>query len=203
MSAFCVDTITHEANLRPEHGVLRDASLAVTSDARLAANRIVESARAEAHMLLQQAHAEAQRLAQEAEQQTLQRADQLLKALEHANATFLLRAQDTIVELATGLFDRLMMDATPRERIEAALRRVLHEAPPKLVEPLLRVHPDDAELVPAVEWAVKPDPSLTRGTCRLEASDGEWCADFSAAILALKSAFARAVEEPDAGVEGS
>jgi flagellar biosynthesis/type III secretory pathway protein FliH len=195
MTAFCVDTITPEANLRAEHGVLRVASLAVTSDARLAADRILENARAEAEIVLQQAREDAQRLAQAVEQQTLLRAEQLLQVLEQANATFLVRAQDTIVDLAQGLFERLIMATTPREQIEAALKRVLREAPPKLVNPVLRVHPDDAGLIPAVEWEVKPDPSLSRGTCRLEASAGEWCADFSAAVAALKSAFAHAVEE--------
>lgn len=199
MTDFCVDTITLEANLRAEHGVLRVASLAVTSDARLAADMILQQARNEAEIVLQQARDDAQRLTQEAEKQTLQRADQLLQALEQANATFLLRAQDTIMELAQGLFDRLVMATTPREQIEAALKRVLREAPTKLVNPTLRVHPDDAGLLPAVEWEVKPDPSLSRGVCRLEASAGEWCADFSAAVAALKSAFAHAAEEPSAG----
>jgi flagellar biosynthesis/type III secretory pathway protein FliH len=201
MTAFCVETITPETSLRAEYGVLRVKALAITSDARLAADRIVEQARAEAENLLQQARDEARVLMQEAEQEVLQRADQLLRSLEETNETFLLRAQDTIVDLAQGLFDRLVLEATPREQIEAALKRVMREAPPKLVNPVLRVHPDDAGLLPAVEWEVKPDASLSRGVCRLEASSGEWCADFNAAVAALTAAFTQAVEESGGGAE--
>lgn len=203
MTDFCVDMITPEASLRAEHGILRAEALAVTGDARLAADRIVQQARADADNILEEAKADAERLTQETQRQTLQRADQLLKALERANETFLLRAQDTIVNLAQSLFDQLVVAATPREKVEAALRRVLREAPTKLVNPMLRVHPDDAEFIPAVEWEIKPDPSLSPGVCRLEAAGGEWCADFSAAVAALKAAFAHAVEEPVASAPQS
>ncbi|RJF96872.1 flagellar biosynthesis/type III secretory pathway protein [Noviherbaspirillum cavernae] len=196
MTAFCLDTITQDDSLRPDHGVLRIAAFAVTADAREAAQRIRDSAQADADALLRDARMEAARLVQEAETQTLQRADALIKALEQANATFLQQAEDLIIELAKGLFDRLVLEATPREKLEAALKRILQEAPPKLVDPMLRVHPDDAELLPEVEWEVKVDASLMPGSCRLEAASGEWCADFGAAIAALTSAFARVAETP-------
>ncbi|MFC7516072.1 FliH/SctL family protein [Herbaspirillum sp. GCM10030257] len=196
MTAFCLDTITQDDSLRPDHGVLRIAARAVTADARQAAQRIREAAEADAQTLLQTARVEADRLAQEAEIQTLQRADALIKTLEQTNARFLQQAEDIIIELAKGLFDRLVLEATPREKLEAALKRILQEAPPKLVNPMLRVHPDDAELLPKVEWEVKVDASLMPGSCRLEAASGEWCADFGAAIAALTSAFAHVVETP-------
>lgn len=214
MSDFCIDTIQPAATLRPDNGVLRIDALRVTADASLAAERIVKNARAEADTLLNEARVEAQRMAQDAqgeaqrltrdlEQQTLQRAEQLLQALEKTNSTFLQRAQDMIVDLAQGLFDRMVMDTTPREKIEAALKRVLHEAPSKLVSPVLRVHPDDVELVPQVEWEIKPDSSMPRGVCRLEASGGQWNADFGAAVEALRSAFTRAVELSNTNTEGT
>jgi flagellar biosynthesis/type III secretory pathway protein FliH len=203
MTTFCVDSITPEANLRAEHGILRAGALAVTSDARVAANQIVQQARAEADKVMEEARAEAQRLAKGAEQDALQRADQLLRALERANETFLLRAQDTIISIAQRLFDQLVVASSPREQIEAALRRVMREAPSKLVNPLLRVHPEDAALIPAIEWEIKPDASLSRGVCRLEAAGGEWCADFSASVAALNAAFARGVEESRTSAEQS
>jgi flagellar biosynthesis/type III secretory pathway protein FliH len=203
MTAFCIDTITPDASLRARDGVLRAASLAITTDAHVAAERILDAARSEADALLQQVQADATRRAQRSERQTLERGAQLLKVLGQANATFLERAQETIIDLAQGLFDRLVMEATPREKLEAALRRVLHEAPPKLVDPILRVHPDDFELVSGVEWEVKADPSITPGACRLEASDGEWYASFNASVEALKAAFAQAVETPVVTEEAS
>ncbi|OGB25921.1 MAG: hypothetical protein A3I66_12055 [Burkholderiales bacterium RIFCSPLOWO2_02_FULL_57_36] len=192
MSDFCIEALTPERNLRADHGILRIAALAVTSDARAAADQIMQRAQAQADALLADARVDAQQAVQQAEQATLQRADQLLQALQQTHATFLDRAQEMVLDLAQGLFDRLVIETTPRERIEAALKRVLLEAPPRLVDPLLRVHPDDADLLPAVEWDVKPDPSLSRGMCRLEASHGLWCVDFSAAVTALKAALTRA-----------
>lgn len=198
MTAFCIDTIQPEQMLRAEHGVLRMAALTITADAHAAAARIIDKAHAEAEAVREEAAATALRLSQEAETTTLQRADQMLQALELANKNFLLGAQDIIVELAQGLFERLVMEATPREKVEAALRRLQQEAPSKLASPLLRVHPEDFDLLPSIEWEVKTDLSLPRGTCRLEAAGGEWCADFSAAVAALRAAFAQAVDASDA-----
>jgi type III secretion protein L len=198
MTAFCIDTITSDAGLRAEHGVLRANALTVTTDARALAARIVEEARAEAEALKQEASAAARQLTQDAETQTLQRAEQLLQALGQAHETFLQHAQSMVVDLAQGLFDRLVLEATPREKIEAVFRRVQQEAPSRMVNPLLRVHPDDFSLIPSTEWEVKADASMQRGVCRLEASGGEWRADFDASVAALKSAFAAAVMEPEA-----
>lgn len=195
MSAFCIDTITCDAALRAEHGVLSDDAFAITNDARAVAAQTLQAADEQAAQLLQQAHVEAQSVAEEAERQTLLRADELLQALEQAHAAFLAEAQDTIIELAQALFARLVMETPPREQIEAAFKRVQQQAPTKLASPMLRVHPDDFDLVPTTEWEVKADPSLARGTCRLEAAGGEWCASFTAAAAAVQAAFGKAVAE--------
>ncbi len=188
MNDFCIAALAPEPGLRAEHGVLRIAALAVTSDARLAADRIVQRAQVEARAILQDAHAEAQQAVQQAEQRTIESAGQLLRKLSETHATFLQRAQEMVLDLTQVLFERLVAETTPRERIEAALRRVLSEAPPRLVDALLRVHPDDLDLLPKVAWDLKADPSLSRGMCRLEASHGEWCVDFEAAVTALRLA---------------
>jgi flagellar biosynthesis/type III secretory pathway protein FliH len=194
---FCTDTITTDDSLRADHGVLRVSALAVTADAREAAQRILDDARAQASAMLQQAQHDANERTREAEEQTMQRAAHLIQSLEQANATFLDHAQGIVVDLAQGLFDRLVMDTTPREKLEAALKRVLQEAPPKLVNPLLRVHPDDFALLPAVEWDVKQDAGLAPGTCLLQADSGEWCADFSATVGALKEGFKQATQNDE------
>lgn len=199
MNGFCVDILTPEACLRAEHGVLRDAALRVTADAGAAADQILEEARSEAQAMLQVARSEAEatlhaartearEAVQAAEQQTLERAGQLIQMLQTTHEAFLKSAEATVLDLAQGLFDRLVIELSPRERIAAAYQRVLLEAPPRLVSPLLRVHPDDVDLLPATEWDVKPDPGMTRGMCRLEAASGEWRVDFDAAVSALKAA---------------
>jgi len=197
MTAFCVDTIVIEAGWRPEHGVMRQESLAVMADARAAAENILERARADAEAIRQAARDEAARAVHDTERETLERARELLGRLEQANATFLLRAQDMVVDLAKSLFDRLVLDVTPRRRIESALKRVQREAPAEPAGALLRVHPADVELLPEIEWEIKPDAAMERGVCRLEAGNGEWRADFNAAAAALKAAFEQAVREPD------
>jgi flagellar biosynthesis/type III secretory pathway protein FliH len=188
MADFCVETIRCEPQLRAEHGVLRSASIAVTSDARLAADRITEAARIDADALLQRAREEAKDVVHKAEQQTLERAAQLLRTLEDAHASLVQHAQDIVVSLAQGAFDCLVSDTTPRERIEAVVKRVKQEAQSGLTNAVLRLHPDDIEHAPEVEWEIKPDATLPRGACRLQASNGEWGADFTAAVSSLKLA---------------
>jgi flagellar biosynthesis/type III secretory pathway protein FliH len=94
-----------------------------------------------------------------------------------------------------GLFDKLLLQATPRKRIEASLKRLLRETPPRLMDAVLRVHPDDVDLLPEVDWEIKRDDTIARGACRLEAASGEWHADFEGAVNALRSAFYDAVEQ--------
>jgi flagellar biosynthesis/type III secretory pathway protein FliH len=201
MTGFCVDSITPAPDLRALHGVLRGAGFRVTTDAGRVAERIEREAQEQADQLLDAARAEAARIASEAEREVFERARPLLEALEAMQGTLIERSQELVIDLTRNLFDRLVMQTTPREQIEAALRRVLQEAPPKLVEPLLKVHPEDVELLPAVDWSIKPDPNLARGACRLEASDGQWCANFDGAAEALRVAFADAVNTPVAIAE--
>jgi flagellar biosynthesis/type III secretory pathway protein FliH len=197
MSDFCVATITAEPDLRAANGVLRAGSRRITADARVIARQVLQDAHDEAEAVLCRATEQATRATQDAEQDAITRARGLLQALEQAHATLVLRGQDIIVDVAQRLFDQLVMDTAPRERIEATLKRVLEEAPSKLVNPVLRVHPADFDLVPSIDWEVKADPSLTPGTCRLEAATGQWRADFSAAVAALKAAFERGVADAE------
>ncbi len=192
MSSFCVDTVRRAPGLLAEHGVLRDAALAATADAGLLAERLLAAARAEADMLRQQARAAAGAAVRAAEQASLRRAAELLRALERAQVGVLLGVEDLVLELAQGLFERLVLELTPRARIEASLRRLRREAPSGLVAAVLRVHPDDLGRLPALDWAVQPDPALRPGDCRLEAGNGAWRAGFEAAVAALGAALAQA-----------
>lgn len=190
MTTFCVDTVTVPDTLRAQHGVLRAASLQVTADATLAARRIIDDAHAEARKVLVKASREAEDVVRKAEQEALERTHRLLQALENERDRFLERGKDLVVQLAQALFERLVMDMAPRERVEAALKCITAEAPRRLINPVLRVHPDDLPCLPALEWDIKEDAGLQPGSCRLEAGNGEWCVDFDAAVASLKAALA-------------
>lgn len=223
MNGFCVERISPPGNLRASRGVLRSSALAVTAEAGLAAEQILQRARDEAAALVAEAQRCADRLTADAEARALRReqealqkasaltrdteratlesADRLLKGLEEANAVFLARSGDMVVTLTQGLFDRLVRASTPRTRLEAMLAQLIQEAPSRLAEAMLHVHPDDVALLPALEWEIKPDASLARGTCRLEAASGEWRASFDAAVEALTLAFAELTTEPGSGTD--
>jgi flagellar biosynthesis/type III secretory pathway protein FliH len=196
MSGFCTRKIAIDTRLRPRDGVIRMQDLELTSDARALADDILAQARAEAERIREQAEQDARECAREAEAETLRRAAALLATLEQANATLVERARGVVIETVQGLYERLAAQTTPRKRIEASLARILREAPPRLVEPVLRVHPDDVGLLPEVEWEVRRDASLARGACRLEAATGQWQADFDASVEALRLAFAAATQGP-------
>lgn len=201
MNGFCTAEIKPDASLRPAHGVMRSEAMAVTADARAASGRIIAQARREAAAIVEagreqaeaarrEAQEAARALTRDAERETLRRGAELLDALERANGELFKGAQATVVDLAQALFDRLVGDMTPRKRIEAALRRLRQELPRKLISPALYIHPDDAALLPEMEWEVCHDASMARGSCRLEANSGEWRVDFDAAVEALREAFA-------------
>lgn len=194
MTEFCVASLVPERRLRAEHGVLRTASLLVTSDAEKVATHVLQQAQVEKCDLLHAAQEEAKIAVQAAQEKVIRQAAQLLAGLDAVHLTLLARAQDLVIDLALQLFDRLVMAATPREQVAAMLRRLQFEAPQKLVTPLLWVHPDDFVLIPEIAWEIKADPSLARGACKLEASNGEWRAEFGVAASALKSALTQAVE---------
>ncbi|SFL98177.1 FliH/SctL family protein [Rugamonas rubra] len=201
MTDFCVATLAPAADLAGRHGVWRGAALARCADAELVARGMLAAAHAEADAVARQARGAALAAEQAVERRTLQRAAELLQGLQGARAALLLRTEELVVDLARALFERLVLEATPRQRVEAALRRLLQEAPPKLAEALLYVHPDDAALLPALDWELRHDPALAPGTCRLEAASGEWRADFGAAVAALGSALAAAAVA-DPAVDG-
>lgn len=188
MNNFCIDTLTIESDFHPENGILRIGEMGLTSDARLSADRLLQRARKEANEIVQGAHAQAQKAVRLAEKNAIESANHLLHKLNQTHAAFLAGAQEMVLDLAQGLFDRLVAEMSPRDRIDAALKRLLCETPPRLVHTVLHAHPEDIVFLPAVEWDVKPDLSLARGTCRLEASHGVWRADFNAAVASLKSA---------------
>ncbi|HWW05983.1 FliH/SctL family protein [Collimonas sp.] len=194
MTGFCTARLVPDSHLRAEHGVLRASALLVTSDAGKVAAHLLQQAQVEQQAMLQAARAEAQLAVHTAQEQVAAQATQLLATLNAAHATLLERAQGLVIDLAQQLFERLVMAATPREQVAAVLRRLQFEAPPKLLTPLLWVHPDDFDLVPQTAWELKADPSLARGACKLEASNGEWRAEFGLAAAALKSALTQVTE---------
>lgn len=199
MTGFCVEKIVADERLRPADGILRSEELTVISDARVLAEHIVQEARDKAADILSQAQSRAKELEQSAENQVFARASELLAGLEEAGATVADRVAGTVIDLVMSLFDRLLLQATPRKRIEASLKRLLRETPPRLMDAVLRVHPNDAGLLPEVDWEIKHDDTLTRGACRLEAASGEWHADFEGAVNALRNAFYDAAEQSMAG----
>lgn len=190
MTSFCVDTVSVPEMLRAQHGVLRVSSLQITSDATAAARKIIEEAHAEARNVQEQAYRDAEAVVNDAELQVLEQSRQLFQALEKERDTFLERGKDLIIDLACAVFERLVMEMSQREKVAAALKRVMAEAPRRLINPVLRVHPSDVQCLPALEWDIKEDDTLSPGSCKLTAGNGEWCVDFDAAVTSLKAAFA-------------
>lgn len=195
MTRFSVEKIVADERLRPADGILRAGELKVITDARVLAGNIVQEARDKAEEILSQANVQARELEQAAQAQVFERSSELLAGLEEAGATVADRVADTVVDLVMSLLDKLLLQATPRKRIEASLKRLQREAPSKLMDAVLCVHPEDAALLPEMEWEVKRDDTLARGACRLETASGEWHADFEAAVTSLRSAFYDAVEQ--------
>jgi len=190
MKPFCVAKLTPGSDLRARDGVLTDGALAVTLEAGEAATRMVQRAQDEADALRERGQADARQAVLEAQSEALRAADAMLAAMRSAQEDFLLRAEEIVIDLAQQVFARLASATAPREKIEAALRMVQKEAPHNLIAPVLRVHPDDMELLPPLEWPVKSTPTLARGACRLEAGNGEWSVAYDAAVDALNMALA-------------
>jgi flagellar biosynthesis/type III secretory pathway protein FliH len=195
---FCIETISHDDGLRAEQGVLRQNGLAITSDAALCAQRRLADAQAEAAQLLQQAQQQADQLIEQAQQDTLQRLRDQLAAFDTQYASFIDRAQPLVIQLALGLFDRLVSSMSDRERVEALVKRIAMEAPSKLTEVMLHLHPDDACHLTECEWPVKSDPEMRVGTALLVADSGEWRMDFEVAVGLLKNTLSRQLDIPAA-----
>ncbi len=197
---FCVAKIDPGALLRAPHGVLRAGALRLTQDAGAAAAAILADAGREAARITQQARAGADAAVAAAERQTLARAGLLLDALRRQQDALLEGAQELVADLALALFDRLVGELSPRERMAANCRRLMQETPRQLTGAVLFVHPEDsaagAPLAAELGWDCKADPALAAGRCRLEASAGEWCADLAAGAAELRAAFAAALAAP-------
>lgn len=197
MNDFCVERLSVPAIVRAEHGVLRPQALRVSADAGQAAARLLEQARAEAGLILEQARLEADQAVRQQRQDVAGQATQLLQGLQQARQDMLARMENLVVELALEVYDRLLLELTPRERVAAMFRRVQQEAPGKLVEPVLWLHPDELALAPDSAWERKADARLAAGTCRLEAASGEWRAEFLLASAELRAAIALAAPADD------
>lgn len=208
MSGFCREKIDVDHRLRPAAGILRGQAVEATARVQILAAQILDEARAEAERIRAEAGEQARRLGEAAEADAIRRAAGLIAGLERAGEAVAQRSRGLIVDLVLRMYDHLVMQSTPRKRIETSLGRLLREVPPRLVDAVLHVHPDDASLLPEVSWAVKPDASLPRGACRLEAASGEWESDFTAAAGAIRAVFADAFmpetasEEAEAAAAG-
>lgn len=203
MNEFCVQAVSMPANLRPADGVLRTAALAATADAGKLVQDMLAQARHEAEQVRAAAQAQARQAVLHEQQETARQGSVLLETLERARDDMLARVEDLVADLAQEVVDRLLLELTPRERIAAMVRRVRQEAPAKLREAVLWVHPDDREHLPDSPWEVQVDAALTAGSCRLEAASGEWRAEFTLAAQALREGLVAAARilrtPPDLG----
>lgn len=186
MNEFCVQVVCMPENLRPNHGILRMAGLVATVDAAKLVSDMLAQAHHDAAQVRAVAHAQAQQAVRHEQQEIVRQGTLLLEVLQRAQHDMLERVEALVIDLAQEVVDRLMLEQTPRERIAAMLRRIRLEAPTKLREGVLWVHPDDREHLPESPWEVQVDSALALGSCRLEAVSGEWRADFSLAAQALR-----------------
>lgn len=188
MFKFCVDQVSAPARLRARHGVLKCEALAVACDGQRAAALMLDEARAQAEALLAEANARAHDTVRREQQRVAHEATAILHSLRSAQERLLDALMPLVTDLAGRAFERLVLEATPQERIAAAVRRVREEAPQRLVAALAWVHPDDLALSAGAPWEVRADARLARGTCKLEASSGEWLAGFELGATALADA---------------
>ncbi|MPS30350.1 MAG: flagellar biosynthesis/type III secretory pathway protein [Alcaligenaceae bacterium] len=206
MDSFCVERISISPRLRARHGLLRSQALAVCDDAERAAGLVAHSAQEAADALLEKARSDAAAIALDEGQRVAEQAAMLLDGLSAAQERLLDGVERLALELAGRAFERLVADMAPAERIAAAVRRVREEAPVKLHEAIAWVHPDDEAMLENPPWEIRCDARLERGSCRLEASSGEWRASFELAAAALRQALAAraAAFAPDAaGIDES
>lgn len=188
MPQFCVDRLSIPPRLRPDHGVIDADALAVACDAARAAALILQDAHTQADAVLAAAATAAAAAVQYEQEQVAQQACALLENLRAAQACLLDGVGPLAVDLAALAFARLVVDTAPDERVACAVRRVVEEAPRRLVEAVAWVHPDDAPRMATTAWEVRHDARLTPGSCRLEAASGEWSSSFDLAALALQAA---------------
>ena len=194
--SFCVEKIDVDTGLRADQGLLRSTTLRVTTDAQSCAQRLVEEAHATADHIKQQAQQHADTITAEFEQRGVEALRNYLNAFDAQYASFMQRAQPLIIQLALGLFDQLVLSLSDRERMEVLATRLAQEAPTKLSEAMLHLHPSDVAALPEPEWPVKADSGQAPGTAVLIASSGEWRVDFSVAVETSKTALQRHQHTP-------
>lgn len=188
MTTFCVARLAPGPDLLATDGVLRAADMGTTADAHALAERILAQAETERGVMLAAAAEEARLALASAQARVLAEGTALLGGLRAATEDLCERAEDIVTGLALQLFERLVLETPPRERVAASYRRLLQEAPPKLVNAVLCLHPDELAYGEGWDWPVKADATLPPGACRLEADSGQWRADFGAAAGALSAA---------------
>lgn len=198
---FCRTHLTLPRDLASRHGVLHAATLAVSCDGREVADRLIEAARVQAAALVDAQMARCQHDIDAYQQASLRQARTMLAALERMPRDFLAQVEPVVIELAQTLFKRLVGELAPAATAAALLRQLVAAAPPRLLEPVLHMHPVDAALlapglVPA-SWTLRADSALAPRRCRLESASGEWQVDFDAAALEL----AQTLEGAPAGAE--
>lgn len=98
---------------------------------------------------------------------------------------------ETVARLCEAAIAPHMLDRAMVAERCSRLAQAIGEAPRHCT---LHLHPDDAELLDpqvALDWTLRPDPALARGTLRLEGREGmvrdgpdEWRRAFAAALSA-------------------
>ncbi|MCH8621985.1 FliH/SctL family protein [Undibacterium sp. TS12] len=187
MKQFCRDQIRTDPRLRAEQGILKSADMLQIIRAQDMAGQIVAEARVKTLQARQQALEECQALLDQKKLQCQQGAMALLQALKDERERFFSEAGELVLTLVRAMFDRLVGECTPKERLLAALRHVMQEMPPDLHAPVLKVHPADLEHLSDQQWEVQADVRLTPGSCSLETATGVWHVDFALAVEELRS----------------
>jgi len=189
MQGFCVELIEREPALLACHGVLTATALRTTADACAAAAHIMQRARDEADALMLESRQKATQAVEQLRLETAKQATQLLETMQRTYDDFFVRTEPIVLSLAQAAFERLTGELTPHERVQAVLHRLRKEVPPRLIDAVLRLHPEDMSYATGSDWDIQPDLLLPRGTCRLEAGEGEWRVSFDVALSVLRQAF--------------
>ncbi|MBP0597303.1 flagellar biosynthesis/type III secretory pathway protein [Herbaspirillum sp. LeCh32-8] len=206
---FCTAELSLPHHLRARHGVVSGEAFLVTEDARAAAAHLLAQARAQAEDIREQARADAMAALRDEQGRIAREAGELLERLREREAVMLDGVAGLAIELAQSIYERLLVDTIAQERVAAACRRVREEAPPKLIDAVAWLHPDDVAGLAqehGLPWEVRGDARLAPGSCRLEAASGEWRAEFALAAEALRAALSQWMagshSEPDETEEG-
>jgi len=206
MSDFCSETLRLPQTLRPRYGVVRSDDLAVSGETARACRLMLHRAGQEAEAMQEQARAAAAAAMRQEQQRVAAQATTLLQTLQHAHEQLLDGVETLAAEMTARAFALLVADLPAVDRIAASVRRVREQAPARLSEAVAWVHPEELDALDGGAWQVKADAGLARGSCRLEASSGQWFASFELAADALADALAAQAREhapPPGGVDES